>query len=127
MNRTIWGTSFQVNGKKVLKGISVFPNSILIYHLNGEWDTFSAILSADINPHSALKINEYEGGKIQFAVYGDEQEIFLSRTMDVTTNPQKVNIPIRGVQKLKLVVRTQDWLPYFAQCGNWINAKLERK
>ncbi|MCU0645478.1 MAG: NPCBM/NEW2 domain-containing protein, partial [bacterium] len=108
------------------KGISVFPNSELIYRPNGEWDTFSAIVPAELNPFSNLKKEEYRGGKIQFGVYGDGDELFVSRVMDVNSEAQEIEIPITGVKELKLVVRTQDWLPYFAQCGNWIEAKLDR-
>jgi hypothetical protein len=126
MDRNFWGYPFQINGKQYKKGISIFPNSELIYHPNSEWDKFSAILSADLNPHSNLKKENYKSGKIQFGVYGDGDELFVSRVMDVNSESQVVEIPIRGIHELKLVVRTQDWLPFFAQCGNWIDAKLVR-
>ena len=126
LDRNFWGYPLHINGKSIDKGISIFPNSELIYHLNGEWDTFSATVSADLNPFSNLKKNEYKAGKIQFGVYGDGDELFISRVLDVNAGSQAFEIPIRDVDKLKLVVRTQDWLPYFAQCGNWIDAKLVR-
>ncbi|HEX9971489.1 MAG TPA: NPCBM/NEW2 domain-containing protein, partial [bacterium] len=126
MDRNFWGDPFQIDAKKYQKGISVFPNSELIYRPNGEWDTFSAIVSAELNPYSNLKKEEYRGGKIQFGVYGDGDELFVSRVMDVNSEAQEIDISINSIKELKLVVRTQDWLPYFAQCGNWIEAKLVR-
>jgi hypothetical protein len=126
MDRNFWGYPLESNGKRYEKGISIFPNSELIYHLKGEWETFSATVSADLNPFSNLKKNEYRAGKIQFGVYGNGDELFVSRAMDVNAEPQAFEIPTRGIDILKLVVRTQDWLPYFAQCGNWIDAKLVR-
>jgi len=126
MNRNFWGYPFLISGRIYKKGIGIFPNSSLIYHLDGKWDTFSAILSADFNPYSKLKKAEYNGGKIQFGVYGDGYELFVSRAMHVNSEPQAFEIQITGINELKLVVRTQDWLPYFAQCGNWVDAKLEK-
>lgn len=124
LNRNFWGRPFQINGKKFQKGISVFPNSEIIYRLDGRWHTFSAVVSADLNPYANLKKEDYRGGKIQFGVYGDGDELFVSRVMDVNASPQKIEIPITGIKELKLVVRTQDWLPYFAQCANWIEAVI---
>ena len=109
------------------KGIGIYANSTLTYNINGKWDIFSAILSADLNPYIDLQKKNYKAGKIQFGIYGDSLELFVSQVIDVNSKPQKVNIAISGIDELKLVVKTQDWLPYFVQCGNWINAKLERK
>jgi len=126
MKRNYWGHAFQVDGKTFDEGIGVFPNSTLIYNLNEKWDTFSAILSAELNPHSDLKPEDYSGGKVQFAIHGDGHELLVSRVMDVNSMPQKVNISVRGINELKLMVLTQDWLPYFAQSCSWIDAKVER-
>jgi|GEM_PF-1339717 len=126
LDRNFWGHPFQLNGKKFPKGIGVFPNSELLYHLDGQWQHFSAIVSADLNPFSNLKKEQYQGAKIQFGVYGDGDELIVSRVMDVNSEPQEISVSVAGIKRLKLVVRTQDWLPYFAQGGNWIGAKLVR-
>ena len=60
-------------------------------------------------------------------IYGDGYELFFSKLMDVNSVPQEFKIPVKGIRQLQLVARTQDWLPYFAQCGNWIQMKLERE
>lgn len=126
LDRNFWGRPFQINGKKFQKGISVFPNSEISYQLDGRWHTFSAVVSADLNPYANLQKENYRGAKIQFGVYGDGDELFVSRAMDVNSEPQSIVIPIAGIEQLKLVVRSQDWLPYFAQSGNWIEAKVVR-
>jgi len=123
-DRNFWGLPFRAGGKKYEKGIGLFPHATLVYRLDGKWNTFSAILSADLNSHSGLKKTEYEGGKIQFGIYGDGHELLVSRAMDVRSKPQKINISVTGIKELKLVVRTQDWLPYFAQSASWVDARL---
>ncbi len=125
-DRNFWGRPLQLDGKKFHKGISVFPNAELIYQLDGKWKTFSAIVAADLNPYSNLTRETYRGGKIQFGIYGDGDELFVSRVMDVNSEPQEIAVPVAGIKTLKLVVRTQDWLPYFAQSGNWVEARLVR-
>ncbi|MDZ7401503.1 MAG: NPCBM/NEW2 domain-containing protein, partial [candidate division KSB1 bacterium] len=126
LDRNFWGRPFRIQGKEFKKGIGVFPNSELIYRLDGQWKMFSAIVSADLNPYCNLKKGDYRGGKIQFGVYGDGDELFASRVIDANSEPQEIEIPVAGIQTLKLVVRTQDWLPYFGQCGNWVRAKAVR-
>ena len=123
-DRTFWGRQFQINDNKYEKGISLFPNSTIIYQLEGRWDTLSVIWSADLSPYSGLSPERYDHGKIQLGIYGDGYELFVSRAIDVNSPPQEISVPISGVRELKLVVRTQDWLPYFAQCANLIDAKL---
>ncbi len=125
-DRCFWGTALRVDNQVYEKGIGVLPNSYLIYHPDGKWKTFSALLCVDTNPFADVEKEKYSGGKIQFAVYGDDHELFTSRVMDVNSEPQQLKLPIDGVETLKLVVRTQDWLPNFQQSASWVNAKLER-
>ncbi len=123
-DRTFWGEPFSQDRGK---GIGVFPNSELTYILNGAWDVFTADLSAAMRPFIAISKSEYNQGKIQFGIYGDDRLLFVSNVMDVNSEQQHVEVPVRGVRVLKLIVRTQDWIPYFAQSANWGNARLERR
>ena len=126
-DRNYWGMPFSLNGQVMVKGIGVMPNSEISYRLEGEWDRFSAILSADLNPFSGQHRHDYKGGKIQFGIWGDGRQLFMSKVMDVNSEPQPVDIPLTGITKLTLTVRTQDWLPYFAQSASWMDAKLTRE
>jgi hypothetical protein len=125
-DRTFWGSPFKVRSKTYSKGVGVCPHSKLIYRTQGRWKSFSAVLTADMNPHVGISRKDYKGGKLQFGVYGDGHELFVSKIMDVNSPPQEICVPIEGIDTLELVVRTQDWLPAFAQSASWVDAKLAR-
>jgi predicted peptidase len=126
LDRTFWGHTFQVEGEAFYKGLGVFPNSSVTFKLPGDWNTLHAVLKADANPYGDVDTETYAGGKIQFGIYGDNLELFTSDIMDINSKPQEISVDIKGIQKLRLIVRTQDWLPWFAQSASWINATLIR-
>ena len=125
-DRTFWGSPFRARSKTYAKGLGVFPHSKLVYRARGRWKYFSAVLTADMNPHVGMRRKDYKGGKLQFGIYGDGHELFVSNAMDVHSPPQEISVPIEGIDALALVVRTQDWLPAFAQGASWVDAKLTR-
>lgn len=121
MDRNFWGRALK-NGST--KGIGVMPNCELVYSLDGSWEKLSGALSVDLNPQVIAENMTNGGSKMQFAVYGDDSEIFVSSPMTLNSEVQEFSVPVFGVKELRLVVRTQDWLPNFSQSGTWLNVKL---
>ncbi|HDP98436.1 MAG TPA: hypothetical protein ENN22_04530, partial [bacterium] len=124
LDRNCWGNRFEVDQKKHEKGISVLPNAKLVYQNQGKWNRFAAIFSVDQNPFPGWSDGEIRCGKIQLGVYGDDQELYLSPAMDYLSDPVKIDLAITGVEELKFVFRTTEWLPCFYQCANIIDAKM---
>jgi hypothetical protein len=122
-DRSFWGQQFKINDKFYDKGIGIFPNSEILYELNGSWKTLSGIVTTELNPYFE---NKDSTGKMQFAVYGDDYELFVSEALGLKSESQKFEISVARIQELKLVVRTENWLPDFSLSGNWINIKLIR-
>ncbi len=123
-DRTYWGTALR-GGRMPAKGLGVYPNSRLRYGLDGSWRFFSATLCADLRPEAEGKPLGSPEEKVQFAVYGDGEELLVSRLMGAASEPQEVRVPIFGVRRLDLVVGTQAWLPGSAVAASWVNARLE--
>jgi len=122
-DRSFWGQPFQIDGKAYDKGIGVFPNSEILCELKGCWKILSGIVSTELNPYFE---NKNSTGKMQFAIYGDNNELFVSETMGIESKPQPFGISIEGIKKIMLLVRTENWLPDFSLSGNWINMDLTR-
>lgn len=122
-DRNCWGQKFTPNS---IKGIGVFPNSTLQYQLQGDWKNFSVILAPAFNPYFGMKTTDYQGGKFQFGIYGDGEALFVSKAMTADSQPQKMTVDIQAVRELKLVVRTQNWLPNLMLGASWVGARLSR-
>lgn len=123
-DRTYWGTALRGRSMQG-KGLGVYPNSRLSYQLDGGWRFFSAILCVDLRPEAKGRLLRFPEEKVQFAVYGDGEELLVSRLMGAGDEPQEVRVPIFGVRQLDLVVGTQAWLPGSPVAASWVNARLE--
>lgn len=121
-DRDCWGQAFSAD----TTGIGIFPNSVLIYHLAGDWQYFTATLAPALNPYFNLQKGDAPGGKFQFGIFGDGDELFVSDVMTANSAPQPIQVDIRGVQQLKLVVRSQNWLPNVTLGASWMGARLTR-
>jgi len=123
MDRTYWGRELKTGADK---GIGVMPNSELIYTLDGSWSTLSGALAVDVNPMMGAPVVSDNGSTMQFAVYGDDDEIFVSQPMSSQSKAQEFSVPVSGVKELRLVLRTQDWLPNLSQSGSWLTLQLKK-
>jgi pimeloyl-ACP methyl ester carboxylesterase len=121
-DRDCWGQAFSTDST----GVGVFPNSVLIYHLADNWNNFKATLAPTLNPYFSSKKTDEPGGRFQFGVFGDGDELFVSEVMTANSAPQPIQVDIRGVRELKLVVRSQNWLPNVTLGASWIGARLTR-
>jgi len=121
-DRDCWGQAFSTDST----GVGVFPNSVLIYHLADDWNNFKATLAPTLNPYFSSKKADEPGGRFQFGVFGDRDELFVSEVMTANSTPQPIQVDIRGVRELKLVVRSQNWLPNVTLGASWIGARLTR-
>ncbi len=123
MDRNFWGRALKDGSTK---GIGVMPNCELVYSLDGSWKNLSGAVSVDLNPQVKAENMTNGKSKMQFAVYGDDNEIYVSRPMTLDSEVQRFSVPAFGVKELRLVIRTQDWLPNFSQSGTWLNLKFEK-
>ncbi|NOZ62385.1 MAG: prolyl oligopeptidase family serine peptidase, partial [Calditrichaeota bacterium] len=146
-NRSIWGEPFKLKAKIFEKGLGLFPpisliykpiegsepskdyklspKKSLVYKTNGEFETFSAIFTVVKNPF--WKKEKLTSGKMQLAIYGDGEELYVSPAIDVNSEPVPIEVDIASVKEFVLKVRTQDWLPKFEQAANLIDAKFIRE
>ncbi|MBC7186969.1 MAG: NPCBM/NEW2 domain-containing protein [Calditrichaeota bacterium] len=123
-DRTFWGTPLKGPGGAT-KGIGVYPNSRIRFRLDGRWHHFGARLCVDLRPDTQGAQGLAPQERVQCAVYGDGEELFVSRLMTADSEPVEVRVPIFGVRELELVVGTTAWLPGSPLAVSWVDAKVE--
>ncbi|MCR4439319.1 MAG: NPCBM/NEW2 domain-containing protein [bacterium] len=123
-DRTFWGTPLQ-GPAGATKGIGVYPNSRIRFRLDGRWRYFTARLCVDLPPSLQTAQGRAQQERVQFAMYGDGEELFVSKLMTARSQPVAVRVPIFGVRELDLVVGTTAWLPGSPLGASWVDAKVE--
>ncbi len=121
-DRTFWGTALQGGARK---GIGVYPDSRLRFHLDGGWREFVARLCVDLLPAEQGGPRQTPAEQVQCAVYGDGEELFVSNLLSAKGRPLEVRVPVVGVRELELVVGTRTWLPGSPVAFSWVNARVE--
>ena len=90
-----------VNGeiKEFEKGIGTHANSEIVYNLeNTNYEYFETYIGVDRN------IAEQNNSSIIFKVLADGEEVYNSGLMKYNTEAKVVRIPVKGVNKLELIV-----------------------
>ena len=90
-----------VNGetKEFEKGIGTHANSEIVYNLeNSNYDYFETYIGVDRN------IKEQNNSSIIFKVLADGEEVYNSGIMKYNTEAKLIRIPVKGVNKLELIV-----------------------
>jgi hypothetical protein len=109
------GFPLTLNGVIYKKGLGVHSHSEIIYDLKGESSRFISYVGVDDRARDDTE------AKITFEVWGDGNKLYDSGPMTATSETQKIDISIEGIQKLKLVVtdgsNARSW-----DHGNWANA-----
>ncbi|MFU8854582.1 sulfatase-like hydrolase/transferase [Micromonospora sp. SL1-18] len=93
------GAQISIRGTTYAKGLGVHGESVVLYYLGGMCDRFTADVGLD--DWSALRSN---AGSVAFYVFADDREVFSSGVLTKKNGPVRVNLPLTGVQVLKLVV-----------------------
>lgn len=90
-----------VNGaiQEFEKGIGTHANSEIVYNLaHNNYAYFETIVGVDRN------IPEQNNSSVKFSILADGQEVYNSGLMKYGTEAKRVQIPLAGVQQLKLIV-----------------------
>lgn len=115
-NKSVMGTSLQVNGVKYERGIGSHSVSRFLLNLEGKAKTFSGLAGADDH-------NDF-GGNLEFQVLADRQLVWSSGTLRKGMPAVPFNINLKGVKKLALLIKESgDGIMY--DHADWLNAKIE--
>jgi hypothetical protein len=108
----------RLGGKEYRKGLGTFSGMELTYDLGAEFKTFAAragIDDADVNRH----------GNVTVRVLGDGKELFRKEALTRKSGPVEVDVPVKGVRKLRLVVEFGGNM-HFGDLTDWAEAHLIR-
>ena len=114
--RNIVGLPLGVGKKSYTNGLGVFARSLLEYSLNKQFRRFTAEVGID----SITKGK----GSVVFEVYADDQKLWASPIMSGLDDPQKVDLDVTGVNRLRLIVNDGGDGNSF-DAANWAEASLE--
>jgi len=104
----------RLDGRRFRKGIGTHAPSEIVYRLDGRY----ARLLAQVGGAEA-------SGSVVFEVYGDDNLLFRSRVMRGLQGAEAVDVPLTGVQRLRLVV-TDAGDGIIADMANWAEARVQR-
>jgi beta-galactosidase len=105
-----WGQSkLKIAGTVYPKGISVLPDSIIPFILDGQAQSFSALCGLD---------DEAKNTTVTFSVRVDGNEVWSSGEMRKGMPPQAVSVDLRGAKVLKLMLNGAN--PKHQAHANWI-------
>jgi hypothetical protein len=109
-----WGKSkLKIAGTEYPKGISVLPDSIIPFMLDGQSQSFSALCGLD---------DEAKNATVTFSVRVDGNEVWSSGEIRKGMPPQAVSVDLRGAKKLELMLNGTN--PKHQAHANWINPTI---
>jgi len=113
-NRDVTDQPLRLGGRRYSTGLGTHAPSEIIYRLDGRYTRFTCLAGA-----------AERGGSVVFQVYGDDRELFDSGTLHGLSEVHRLDLPVDGVQKLRLVV-TDAGDGYIHDMANWANPRLLR-
>jgi endo-alpha-N-acetylgalactosaminidase len=116
MNRAFTGKGLSIAGKHYPKGIGMPTNSEIEFEIEGVYETFSAAVGVDDEFNSA-------DGSVEFVLEGDGKELWRSKPLKKVDGATPVKVSVKGIQKLKLLVRRPEGQSGRAH-ADWVDAKL---
>lgn len=109
-----WGQSkLKIAGTVYPKGISVLPDSIIPFILDGQAQNFSALCGVD---------DEAKNAAVIFSVHVDGKEVWSSGEMRKGMPAKAVSIDLSGAKELELVLNGTN--PKHQAHANWINPSI---
>lgn len=113
------GYDLKLNGIVYKKGLWTNSNSVIVYDLDGQYQTFKAIVGPD-----DFRGDPPGAGTVTFEVWTDGVKQFDSGLMRSSDNKtQEVNVNVEGVKDLKLVVTDGGDNNWYDR-SIWADAKL---
>lgn len=113
-NGDVTGQPLRLGGRRYSTGLGTHAPSEIAYRLEGRYARFSCLAGA-----------AERGGSVVFQVYGDDRKLFDSGTLHGLSEVHRLDLPVDGVQKLRLVV-TDAGDGYIHDMANWANPRLLR-
>ncbi len=113
-NRDVTDQPLRSGGRRYASGIGTHALSEIKYHLAGRYARFTCTVGA-----------AERGGSVVFQVYGDGRKLFDSGTLHGLGEVHRLDVPVQGVEKLRLVV-TDASDGYIHDMANWLNPRLLR-
>jgi hypothetical protein len=117
LDRNVLGGRLRCDGRTYAKGIGLHSTARISFPLDGQYRRFAADLGIDqlAGP----------GGSVIFRVFVDGQERYVSPVVRGGETPLRVDVDVRGGQRISLVVNFAergDTLDY----ADWLDARLIR-
>jgi Gpi18-like mannosyltransferase len=114
-NRSVNKNYLKVHGYHFRKGLGTHANSTIEYFVNKRWKYLEGFCGIDDE--------ENKGNKVEFIIYADGKEVYRTETVKGWGNPRYFIVPIKKVNKLKLVVRDGgDGINF--DHADWLNIRL---
>jgi hypothetical protein len=114
--RNVVGSRLRIGEESFDLGIGCFAQSLLEYALDGRYKRFTATVGVDAAAEGR--------GSVVFEVHGDGKKLWSSPLMSGLDAAKKVDVPLAGVKRLRLVVTDGgDGNRYDA--ADWCDARLE--
>jgi hypothetical protein len=111
-DRDITDNPLRLGRQRYAKGIGTHAPSEIVYDLEGRYARFAATVGA-----------AEQGGTVVFQVYGDGELLADSGILHGLADAKAFDIPVTGVQRLRLVV-TDASDNYYHDTANWATARL---
>lgn len=93
------GEPIQLAGVKYNRGLGVSQIGLMVFQLDGNATSFSAVVGADDNANKAIETTIY--------FLGDKKVLFESGPMKVGDVPKNVSINITGVKRFGILVKAE--------------------
>jgi hypothetical protein len=90
------GKPLKLKGKAYPKGLAVHSRCVLIYAIEGEYESLKATIGFDESSQGR--------GRVACRVLGDEKELFANPDLAATADPLAIEVPVAGVKQLSLEV-----------------------
>jgi hypothetical protein len=114
--RNVVGSRLRIGEESFDAGLGCFAQSLLEYALDGRYKRFTATVGVDAAAEGR--------GSVVFEVYADGKKVWSSPLMSGLDAARKVDVPLAGVKRLRLVVTDGgDGNRYDA--ADWCDAKME--
>lgn len=99
-DRTVLGEKLTLTGRGYRKGLGVHAYSRLTYKLDGNYDSFHAVVGLDDSARTMRTVT----GTIRFQVLADGRKLLEDGLLLSTTDQHRtIHLPLRGVQELQLI------------------------
>ena len=112
VDRDISNKLLVLGTRRYRKGVGTHAPSEIVYDLGGRYSRFLATVGG-----------AEEKGTVAFQVFGDEQLLAETDVMHGLKSAKTIDVPIAGVQRLRLVV-TDAGDNYYSDMANWADARL---